>query len=343
MEDEVLKSGKRVLITGATGFIGSNLAKFLEAKGFFLKLLCRPTSDFSNFLNDSVEICLGNILDVQSLERAIEGCDFVFHLAAYAKNWAKDPGSFFEVNVKGTRNVLEVSRKAGVKKVIHTSTCMTFGSSKTMPVDESWRREEDFFTEYERTKSRAEEVADIFFKEGLPVVIVSPTRLFGPGLLSEANSVTRMIKLYLQKKWRLILSDGTSVGNYAYIKDVVEGMWLALLRGKPGEKYILGGENLSYNRFFEVLGAISGKKYRMFHIPLWMAFTFSRLQLFLAKKLSIYPLLTPGWVKVFARNWAFSSEKAKKELGYRITPFQDALTHTVAWLQKEVLGERGRK
>jgi nucleoside-diphosphate-sugar epimerase len=320
------------LVTGATGFIGSNLVRYLCSQDHEVRAMVRATSNLSELEDLPVDICYSDVRDPFLVQKAVKGCDFVFHLAGYTKSWARDSKVFHEVNVKGTENVLHACRRADVKKVVMTSTSMTFGPSEGEPRNESGKRTEDFFCDYERTKFHAEKLAERFVKAGLPVVIVHPTRVFGPGLISEANSVTRMIQLYLKRKWRLILADGNAVGNYAFIEDIVRGHWLALQKGRPGEKYILGGESLTYNRFFEVLAELSDRHYRMIHVPAWMALAFSRIEDLLAHVLGIYPLITSQWVRIFIKDWDFTSRKAEKELGYRITPFEEALRKTLNWI-----------
>ncbi len=324
----------KVLVTGATGFIGRELTRFLSSQGYSIRALCRPKSDSAALSKDTVQVFRGDVLDSLSLKQAVLGCDYVLHLAAYAKNWSKDPRTSFEVNVTGTKNVLDASRKARVKKVVITSSCVTFGPSNGTPTKESDERTDGFFTKYERNKFDAEELVTDYVGEGLPVVIVNPTRVFGPGLLSEANSVTVMTQQYLKGKWRLILGDGSSVGNYASVEDVVRGHWLALRWGRPGEKYILGGENLSYNEFFDVLADISRKRYQMIRVPVWTALAISNVEELRARWFGHYPLITPPWVKTFVSDWAFSSEKARSELGYTVTPFREALHNTVIWLNQ---------
>ena len=322
----------KLLVTGATGFIGSNLVRYLCSQDYDVRAMVRATSNLSELEDLPVEICYAEIRDPSLVQKAVKGCDFVFHLAGYARNWARDPKIFHEVNVTGAENVLNACRRADVRKVVMTSTSMTFGPSDGEPRNESGQGKENFFCDYERTKFHAEQLAERFVKAGLPVVIVHPTRVFGPGLLSEANSVTRMIQLYLRRKWRLILADGRAVGNYAFVEDVVRGHWLALQKGQPGEKYILGGESLSYNQFFEILAEFSGRYYRLIHVPVWMALAFSRIEGLLANGLGLYPLITPQWVRVFIKDWDFTSRKAEKELGYRITPFREAMRKTLNWI-----------
>jgi nucleoside-diphosphate-sugar epimerase len=328
----------KVMVTGGTGFIGSRLTHFLCRKNYKVRVLCRPASDVSVFGDDPVDIREGDILDIASVAEAVKGCDYVFHLAGYARNWARDPGTFFRVNVEGTDNVLSACRRAGVKKAVMTSTCVTLGAS-SLPRREFQRRTDGFYCEYERTKFLAERLASNYAASGLPVVTVNPTRVFGPGLLNEGNSVTKMIALYLQGKWRTVLGDGPALGNYAFVDDVVKGHWLALLKGKPGEKYVLGGENLSYAEFYRRLGVLSGRHRRMIHVPIPAALVFAGALQAWAKTFRSYPLISQDWVRVFAADWAFSSAKAEKELGYRITPFPEALWKTLDWLQGTALGQ----
>lgn len=325
----------KVLVTGATGFIGQNLTRYLFSKGYNIRAFCRSNSDISILSEIPVQIYRGDVLDMSSVERALDGCDYVFHLAGYAKNWSKDPQIYFDVNVKGTKNVLEASQKMDIKKVIFTSTSMTFGPSRESPIAEFKTRRIEFFCDYERSKFYAEDAVDCYVQRGLPVVIVNPTRVFGPGLLTEANSVTKMVMKYLKGKWRLTLADGSAIGNYVFIEDVVHGLWLALERGKPGEKYILSGENLSLNEFFDTLENLSHKHFKMIHVPSWIVRVYAGFLASLAGWFNSYPLITPDWVKVFCKDWAFSSNKAESELGYTFTPFQDALQKTINWLNKK--------
>ena len=194
----------KVLVTGSTGFIGIHLVHFLHKKGISVQILCRKTSDIEALNDLPIQIIHGDVLDYPSVEKAVDGCDSVFHLAGYAKNWARDSKIFFDVNVGGTKNILDAAKKAGVKKVIVTSTCMTFGPSAKTAKKECDEREESFFCAYEKAKSDCESLASEYVDLGLPVVTVNPTRVFGPGLLNEANSVTKMIDKYVQGKWRFI-------------------------------------------------------------------------------------------------------------------------------------------
>ena len=320
-----------ILVTGATGFIGSRLAQALAERGEHVHLLVRSASAVRG--HRCVRTFTGDIRDALSVKNAMTGCDRVFHLAAYAKNWAKDPCTFEAVNVGGLRNLLDAAQQLSVRKIVFTSSSVTIGPSNGVPASEDIPREAPPFTEYERSKIGAERLVREYVAEGANIVTVNPTRVFGPGLLNEANSVTRMIQQYLNGTWRVVPGDGSGQGNYAFVNDVVNGHLRAMDHGKSGERYLLGGENASYNDFFSLLARVSGKRYRMLHIPSAIAMGVSRLEEFRAEHFNHYPLITPGWVKTFIADWAFSTEKAERELGYTVTPLHAALRRTVAWLR----------
>jgi nucleoside-diphosphate-sugar epimerase len=322
----------KTMVTGATGFIGNKLVKKLCDGGNIVHALCRSTSDKSKLTHPNIKIFKGDILDKASIEEAMHGCETVYHLAAYARNWAKNPNVFFEYNNNGLINILDSALKFDVKRVLFTSSSVVFGNSNGSPADENNLRSLPPLTTYEASKLKAENVVEEYLKLGLEIVIVYPTRLFGPGILAESNSVTMMIDLYLKGKWRLILGNGEASGNYVFVDDVASGMINALTFSKNGEQYILGGENLSYNKFFSLVAEKSGKKYRMLHVPPKLALTFSKLEETRAKIFNHYPLISSGWVKTFCLDWNFSCNKAINEINYKITPFEKALELTLSWL-----------
>ena len=322
-----------VFVSGATGFIGAKLVRSLVDRGEKVSILCRPAADLSQLPLDKINVYQGDLLDKQSIRKALAGCDKVFHIAGYAKNWSRDPSTYFKVNVEGTKNILDEAIKQNVKRAVVTSTCVTLGPSGESKTTEQTIRQVPCFTTYEESKLKAEEAIDQYVQRGLEVVLVNPTRVFGPGAMTEGNSLTKMIDLYLRGRWRLILGSGEGIGNYGFVDDVVRGHILAMERGKSGERYLLGGENLSYNDFFKLLAELSNKHYRMIHMPSSLAMGYSYFEQSRAKVFNSYPQITPSWVKTFLADWAFSCEKAKKEIGYSITPLRDALSTTVKWLK----------
>jgi len=327
-----------VFLTGGTGFIGRKVIDFLLERNETVHLLVRKTSNIEKLDQERINLFTGCITDKKSIIRGMKGCDRVIHSAAYAQNWAKNYLTYYKFNIDGMKNVAEAALSQGIHKFVYVSTAVTFGPSLDGIVNEETpRKVECCYTDYEHSKVEAEKEMEKLEKQGLPVITVNPTRVYGPGFLREANSVTRMIRLFLKGKFPFILSKGNEIGNYAFIDDVASGIINALYREKAGGKYILGGENCSLNEFFAVLSEISGRNAPGIKVPPFAAYFFSRISELLARYFSMYPLITSGWVDTFLQNWAFSSEKAVKELGYEITPLKEGLNITCDWLRQKNL------
>jgi farnesol dehydrogenase len=323
---------KKIFISGATGFIGSKLACKLANQGFTVHALMRANSNISSIKHDNIKLLQGDLLDAKAIETAIKGCSQVYHLAAYAKNWAPDKNHFHKINVDGTENILRAAKNNSVQKIVCTSTSLVFGPSNGKEVNESGISNNPY-TDYERSKITEEEIIHQFVNEGVNISTVYPTRVFGPGLLNESNSVTQMILKYLDGKWRLILSDGNAMGNYVFVDDVVEAHINAMNYGKKGSKYIIGGYNITYNDFFKEIDKIIGKSRMMLNVPAPVALFHSKIEESLANRFNRYPTITPGWVKMFLDDWTFSSKKAISEINFNITPLQRALEQTIEWIE----------
>jgi nucleoside-diphosphate-sugar epimerase len=335
---------KTFFVTGATGFIGSRLVGELVRRGDVVRALVRPTSSREGLEDKRITAVVGDIGDPASLRAGMEGCSGVFHLAAYARNWARDPSTFFDLNVGGTRNVLAAARVAGVARIVLTSTMVTFGPTPPGFVgDEGMPRSTPrFFTEYEESKTVAEREALALAADGLPVVIVNPTRVYGPGKLTEGNSTTIMIDLYDRGRFPVLLAGGANVANYAFVDDLVRGHLLAMERGRVGERYILGGENVSLGHLFDLVDEVTGKRHLRFNLPAGLAMAYSRVEKRKAEWLGLYPRITPGWVETFLRDWAYSSAKAERELGYTVTPLKEGIRLTCEWLRGRRAGREAR-
>lgn len=335
--DEVEMEIKSVFITGATGFIGAILTEKMAKSGVMVKALYRTKSKLpewhANYSN--LEWVQGGINDEHILTGFMAGCDGVFHLAAYANLWAKDMSIFDDVNVKGTQNILNAALKSSVKKVVLTSTAGVLGPSTHGVVHEGVIRKVDFFSHYERTKHKAEKYVQESDFNDMDVVIVNPTRVYGPGNLSVSNGVTRMILQYDQGKFRFLPGKGDKLGNYVYVSDVVDGHILVMNKGQHKERYILGGENLSLAQLFVHLKEISGKDYRLYNMPEGLLKAASKFMLWRAENFGTPPMITPDWAKRFLDyHWEVSSEKAEKQLGYKITPFKQGLSQTYEWIKQ---------
>ena len=319
----------KTFITGATGFIGANLCLKLAESGQIVHALYRSERKASILKHKNIRTCKGDLLDPSSLLSGMEDCDQVYHLGAFAQVWSRDPDMYRTVNVDGTKNVLDAAVRLGVKSVVVTSTAGVFGPSKDVPSKENSVRTEDFFTDYAASKYAMESSVMDYVGKGIHIVIVNPTRVYGPGLLSQANSVTKIMDRYITGKWRILPGDGSKIGNYAYIDDVVNGHLLAMEKGRPGERYILGGEDASYTEFFRTLAEISGKNFKMFKIPQFVMTGFASVFLLSAKVFGSTPLITPSWTKRYLQDWSVSSQKAEREMGYTITPMREGLQKTM--------------
>ena len=322
-----------VFVTGGTGYIGRHLISLLLENGDTVHALCR--SPFRITLRGPGRLVAhaGDLTDISSLREGMRRCTQVYHLAGYARNWARNPDTYSLINVGGTRNILRAAKDSGVQRVVLTSSVLTIGFSNGRPATEADANGMPLPTLYAESKRSAEREALAFVRNGFEVVIVNPTRVYGPGIMSEGNSVTRMIKLHLAGRWPLILGDGSMIGNYAHVRDVARGHLLAMRRGRSGERYILGGENVSFAELFRMIQHAGHVIRRLVHVPGSVVLSFSAMDELRARYISGYPTLTPGWVRTFLQNGAYSNAKAKREIGYTITPLSRGLRETVDWLR----------
>lgn len=325
------------MVTGSTGFIGMHLTQKLLAAGHTLHLLIRGQNAQPLQVNQQITVFQGDILDKTALNLAMQGCDQIYHLAALASVWASDNKLFYETNYLGTDVLFQTALINNISKIVFSSTAGTFGPSSTNSVSEKTIRTVDFFNSYETSKFMAEERAVYYSLRGLQIVTVNPTRVYGPGLLSESNPFTRLMRLYLQGRWRIMPGNGQYIGNYVFIEDVVLGLISAMEHGKSGEKYLLGGEDCTYADFFRLLANISGKEIRLFKFSVPLLKFLALIEVFKAKTLNQQPLITPGWVDKYNYDWAVCSSKAISDLGYSYHTLTQGMKITVDWLKTEKL------
>ena len=321
-----------IFITGGTGYIGAHLLKRLADSGEKIHVLVRSEKKATNIKHPSVAIFEGDIMNKDSIRDAMQGCNKVYHLAAFAKVWAKDPKIYFDINVTATVNILEVAQELEVSKVIVTSTAGVYGASVSDDITETYVRDFDFFNEYESSKAISESRIKDFVIAGLDVSIVSPTRVYGPYLFGQPQSVTQLIHKYVKGNWRIIPGDGTKIGNYVFIDDVINGHILAMEKGKKGHTYILGGENHDYNSFFKILAIESGIHRKMIKLPIGFQMLFSRIQL-MKIPFGGTPLITPKWIAKGKYDWKVDANKAISELGLKITSLQEGVKKTIDWVE----------
>lgn len=325
----------KVFITGGTGFIGTKLVNELIRKGRTVHVLRRPQSNIAGLEVEGIRLFFGDLGNCNSIRKGMEGCQQVYHLAAYAKNWARDLTVYYRSNVDGFCDVCEVAKSLGVERLVFTSTFVTCGPVVSGVGDEKrYCSPVECCTDYQASKTIGEKKASEYVAHGLPVVIVNPTRVYGPGKLTEGNSVSRMINLYDRGRFPFLLNHGRNVGNYAFVDDVVQGLILAMEKGRIGERYILGGENVSQKKLFELIDEIGGKRHIHINVPFLAALIYSRWEEEKAKWIHRYPLITAGWVRTFLQDWTYSSVKAEKELGYKITPLREGIQITLEWLRR---------
>jgi farnesol dehydrogenase len=332
-----------VFVTGATGFIGTRLVQELARRGHIVHALTRRDNpevppgflpdEKPDFNHPNVRLVRGDVADVESLRRGMTGSTQVYHLAGYAKNWARSPQTYIDINVTGLRNVCELALELGVNRVVWTSTLLTFGPSRPGHVgDETSRRTtNEAMTQYEASKTAGQQVAEEFVARGLEVVTVNPTRVFGPGHFHEGNATSLVIDMYDRGKAPFI-AGGKKVGNWVFVEDVVQGLILAMERGRSGEKYLLGGENLSLKQLLQLVDKVSGRRHFQITVRRPAAMTYAWVLKKRAEWFGIHPQITPAWVRVFLTNWACTSAKAERELGYRFTPIEEAVRRTYEWI-----------
>jgi nucleoside-diphosphate-sugar epimerase len=326
----------RCLVTGATGFIGSRLVNKLLNQGNSVTVLVRSPNKLPEDIAKRVTIAVGEVSNRGSVGKAMQNCSFVYHLAGFAGIWSKDKSLPYKTNVEGTKNILDAALNLGIDKVVFTSSAGTLAPSTVMnQVDEYAPLPDSYLTGYERSKREAEDLCIEYCIKGLQTVIVNPTRVFGPGPLNKSNSVTTLIKKYVSGTWRFLPDDGQYFGNYVYIDDVVDGHIKAMNKGVSGEKYILGGENISLMGFFKLLAEVSGKNYALYNIPYPAMMAFAKSEQFLAEVLGKSPVITPPWAKRYSQHRLVSSNKAIEKLGYSVTPLADGIQKTLHWLNDQ--------
>lgn len=334
---EMEREMRQIFITGATGFIGQEVARELIERGYSVRALVRSPKKAALLESLGVELIFGDILEEGPLRKGLSGADALIHLAALAGVWHREVDMFYRINRDATRRLLEIAWEEGVGKIVVTSTAGVFGPSNGQEehTGERLAAAEVPDTHYDRSKHQSEQFMEEMVRSGLPLVVVNPTRVYGPGLIGDSNATTRMVDLYLRGSWRFLPGSGHSVGNYVFIEDVVRGHILALENGKPGARYILGGENASFREFFATLAEVTGISRRLWPIPIPLMMSIAGIQLALANWFGRPPLITPPFVRRYNRNYRFSSERAMRELGYQPTPLRQGLSRTVDWLTRE--------
>ena len=324
----------KIFITGATGYLGNLLAMRLANDGNQVHALVRNPQKTKNLDHPNIHLFKGDVNDLDSIKNALDGCEQVFHLAAFARMWAKPADIFYKVNVDGTKNVLQAAMEKNISKLVYTSSTAVFGTSINQPLSEDDPRTIGFNNDYDLSKCMAEKLVQEYAANGLNALIVNPSRVYGPGNESFSNPFTRLLKAVLKGKPVLIPKCPDVIANYTYVEDVIEGHMLAMKFGKAGERYILGGENISYRQFVNVVREVMPVK-NVIAIPKFLLKVAGVLQLirfFVTKK---PPVFTPSTIDRYYANTAFSCRKAMEQLHYHVTPFNQGMTNTIHHLKQK--------
>ena len=319
-------------LTGATGFLGSHVARALAAQGAALRILVRPTSNLKNLEGLRAETAIGDLRDSASLEKAMAGCETVFHVAADYRLWLRDPAEMYRSNVEGTRAILEAARKNAVRSVVYTSSVATIGftgnghpANEDSPVSIT-----DMIGHYKRSKFMAEQLALEAGRKRMRVITVNPTTPVGEQDI-KPTPTGRIVVDFLKRKFPAYVETGL---NLVDVRECARGHITALEKGKSGERYILGGENLTLKHILDKLGTISGLPSPTIKLPYFVAYLAGAVDETISGRiLGREPRATVETVRMGKKKMWASSEKAERELGWKIIPPDDALRRAVEWFR----------
>jgi len=323
----------KTLVTGATGFVGSAVARQLIYAGHDVRVLTRPQSDRRNLEHLPVEIMEGDLRDIESLHRAVSGCINLFHVAADYRLWIPDPETTYDINVKGTRELILAAAKANVSRIIYTSSVATIGINEDeRPADEETPSSlTQMVGHYKRSKYLAEqEVQQMTVQHNLPVVIVNPSTPIGPRDI-KPTPTGRIVLDTLCGRMPAYVDTGL---NIVHVDDVAIGHLLAFESGKPGERYILGGDNMSLLQILEVIAGVTGQDPPHLRLPhnlvlpiAWMMEQWARIS-------GHEPRTTVDGIRMAKKKMFYSSDKAIREFGYRSRPAHEAIKDAIDWFRQ---------
>ncbi|MGH9504946.1 MAG: hopanoid-associated sugar epimerase [Terriglobales bacterium] len=319
-------------VTGATGFVGSHVARALAAQGAELRLLVRSSSDPRNIQDLKAEQVIGDLRDEGSIRKAMAGCDVVFHVAADYRLWVRDPEQMYSSNVEGTKAILQAARESRVRRVVYTSSVATMGfNSNGHPAsEESPVSLADMIGPYKRSKFMAEQIAIEAGRSGMDVVVVNPTTPVGERDI-KPTPTGRIVVDFLKKKFPAYVDTGL---NLVDVAECARGHVAALEKGRSGERYILGGENLTLKQILDKLAVITGLPSPKIRVPYVVALASGVVdQVVTGHIRNREPRVTIDAVRMGRKKMFVSSSTAERELGWKIVPVDGALRRAVAWFQ----------
>ena len=323
-----------ILVTGATGFVGSAIARALLAEGETVRVLARPGNDRRNLQGLSVEIIEGDLNDSESFPGALQGCQAMFHVAADYRLWTRDPAAMVRTNVEGTRAIMRAACDAGIERIVYTSSVATLGINKDeTPADEDTPVTiNDMIGDYKRSKFLAEEaVRTLIEKNDAPVVIVNPSAPVGPRDI-KPTPTGRMIVEAAAGRMPAFVDTGL---NIVHVDDVAKGHLLAWRKGKIGERYVLGGENLPLAQILGAIAEICGRKPPSVRIPHGAIMPVAiAAEAWTRLTGGSEPFVTVDGVKMARKKMFYSSARSQRDLGYNARPVREAFEDAVAWFRQ---------
>lgn len=322
--------GDRVLVTGASGFVGAAVANILRKRGYRVRTLVRATSPRGN-LDPQDETAVGDILDAASLDRALEGVDHVVHAAADYRLWARDPEETLLVNVEGTRLVMQAALKAGVRRIVHVSSTATIRPGGEAPSDETMQASvEPDMGNYKKSKILAERLVDDMIADvGLPAVIVNPSTPIGPRDI-KPTPTGRIVVEAASGRMPAFVETGL---NLAHVDDVAAGVVAALERGAVGERYILGGDNVALSDLLCAIARIVGRRPPQIRLPFALVYPIALGAEAMARVTGRTPFATREGLRLARKVMFFSDAKARRALGYATRPYTEGLEDAIAWFR----------
>ncbi len=330
----------RILVTGGTGFFGKTLVRRLASLGHDVRVLARPSSDVAGLDVPRVTLVAGDVTDDASVSNALGGCEVLFHAAAVVKEFVKDKSIFDAVNVHALDRVLAAASAARVRRVVYTSSFFAIGPSDRAPgrvADEQFVRTPTYCTDYERTKHLAEAVVARHVAAGVPIVSVLPGFITGPGNLTEGNLIVRTLLDLEHGRLPALPGGGKKLWCIVDTDDVVNGHLLALERGVPGGRYLIGGDNVEVIELLREYRRLGGKKPPALSIPFFVSDLLGAAEELRWRWFGANVLLSRGKACAARHDWAYSSERARRELDYTWTPWKNVLARTVQWMRDEKL------
>lgn len=323
-----------ILVTGATGFLGNHVARELSTRGERVRALVRPTSRLATLSDISgIEPFVGDLRDRASLEKAVQGCSMLFHVAADYRFDVSDPVEMFKSNVEGTRNLMEAAGQAGVSRIVYTSTvgCIGLPKSGTLGTEETPVTLDEMVGTYKRTKFQAEQVVLELAKKKLPVVIVNPTAPIGERDV-KPTPTGEMIVRFLKRKMPAVIDTGL---NLIDVRDCARGHLLAAERGRTGQRYILGCRNMTLMEICQALAKITGLPAPTMHLPYGVAYLAGWFNTKVILLLGKTPSISLEGVKMARKRMWVANDKAVRELSLPQRPPEEALARAVAWFREK--------